>query len=193
MPHVSPDYPGEMSVALERRRPSAVALFFNGTAGNINPHISCGGPGNARQHGLKLASVAEKALRTSATIAPSNLSLRRRTVQLPARQLNGRRTRRSVRAEIAVLRMGNTAFLFLPGEVFVETGLAIRRHSRFQNLFIVGYAGNTIGYVPTNEVFAEGGYEIGPGKWSYLARGCEPILRNAASKLLEEMNGRMRI
>jgi hypothetical protein len=187
MPQVSPDYPGEMSLALERRHPGAVALFFNGAAGNINPPISCGGPGNARKHGMALVFVAEKALRNSSKVDTNALSLHRRSVLLPARQLNGQPAKRLVRAEIAALRIGNAALVFLPGEPFVETGLAIRRQSPFRNLFVVGYAGNTIGYIPTNQAFDEGGYEIGPGKWSYLARGSEPILRRNAIALLKEM------
>ena len=185
MPQVSPDYPGEMSVALERRHPGAVALFFNGAAGNINPPISCGGPTNARQHGLALASVAEKAFRNSSMIDANALMLRRRSLLLPARQLNGHPAKRPVRAEMAALRIGDAALLFLPGEPFVETALAIRRQSPFRHLFIIGYAGNTIGYIPTNQAFDEGGYEIGPGEWSYLARGSEPILRKTAITLLK--------
>jgi len=186
LPHVSPDYPGEMSLALERRHRDAVALFFNGAAGNINPPTPCGIPRNARRHGLELASAAERALRNLSSHAVTCLSLRRRSVLLPSRQLKGRPAKKPVCAEIAALRIGNVAFLFLPGEPFVETGLAIRRKSPFKQLFIVGYAGNTIGYIPTNEAFDEGGYEIGPGKWSYLARGSEPIFRKAALRLLRD-------
>jgi neutral ceramidase len=185
MPQVSPDYPGEMSLALERRLPGATALFFNGAAGNINPPTSCGGPANARHHGLALAFAAEGALRNSSRVDAPRLSLRRASVPLPARRLNGRPARRPVRAEIAALRIGEAAFLFLPGEPFVETGLAIRRQSPFRRLFTVGYVGDTIGYIPTNQAFDEGGYEIGPGKWSYLARGSEPLLRRTALGLLE--------
>ena len=187
LPQVSPDYPGEMSVALERRHRGATVLFFNGAAGNINPTISCGGQANARRHGLALASVAEKVIGNSSTIASNTLTLRRRSLLLPARQLNGRPAKYPVCAEIAAVRIGDTAFLFLPGEPFVETALAIRRQSLFRHLFTVGYAGNTIGYIPTDQAFGEGGYEIGPGKWSYLARGSEPILQKNAIALLKEM------
>lgn len=187
LPQVSPDYPGEMSLALERRHRGAIALFFNGCAGNINPTVSCGGPGNARAHGLALAAIAEKTLRTAVAVEADALSLRRRAVLLPARRLNGRAAKRPVRAELAALRIGQAAFLFLPGEPFVETGLAIRNRSPFRHLFIVGYAGNTVGYIPTDAAFDEGGYEIGPGKWSYLARGCEPRLRVAALRLLKHL------
>jgi len=100
---------------------------------------------------------------------------------------------RPVPAEIAALTIGETAFLFLPGEPFVETGLTIRRQSPFRILFSVGYAGSTVGYIPTNQAFDEGGYEIGPGKWSYLACGCELMLRRSAIALLMQMNRVSRI
>jgi neutral ceramidase len=188
IPLVSPDYPGEMAVALERRHAGATVLFFNGAAGNINPPTACGGPGNARHHGLALAFVVEEALRNAFRPDATELSLRRCSVLLPARLADGRPAKRPMRAEIAALRIGETAFLFLPGEPFVETGLAIRRQSPFQHLFIIGYAGNTVGYVPTDDAFDEGGYEIGPGRWSYLAHGSEPTLRKTAITLLNGMN-----
>ena len=51
---------------------------------------------------------------------------------------------------------------------------------------MLGYVGDYIGYIPTDRAFDNGGYEIGPGGWSRLARGSEPIVRQEAIKLLRE-------
>ena len=42
---ISPDYPGRMSVELQRRHPGCIAMFFNGAAGNINPPTVLGRAG----------------------------------------------------------------------------------------------------------------------------------------------------
>jgi hypothetical protein len=49
-----------------------------------------------------------------------------------------------------VFRVGDAAFIAVPGEVFVEIGLTIKR--RLPHLtFVVGIANGYIGYVPTRE------------------------------------------
>ena len=69
-------------------------------------------------------------------------------------------------ARFSALRIGSLAFLFLPGEPFMETAWAIEKDSPFEHTIIVGYSENNIGYIPTEEAFGLGGYEVGPGKWS---------------------------
>jgi neutral ceramidase len=187
IPRVSPDYPGEMCIALEGYHVGATAFFFNGAAGNVNPPTACGGPGHARHHGFGLAFVAEQAVKASSPINVLEFSIARSGALIPTRRVKALTVPNPVSADISAVRLGNTAFLFLPGEPFVETGLAIRRKSPFPNLFIVGYAGNTVGYIPTNQAYHEGGYEIGPGRWSYLARGCETIVRKSAIALLKRL------
>ena len=72
-------------------------------------------------------------------------------------------------AEIQVLRVGQTAWVALPGEFFVEYGLEIKRRSPARITFVVGLANGSLGYVPTEEAFAQGGYEPTPWRYSRLA------------------------
>ena len=88
---------------------------------------------------------------------------------------------------MAALRIGSVALLFLPGEIFVETAQQIEMSSPFDKTIIIGFAENSIGYVPTQRAFAEGGYEIGPGKWSFLQSSAELIIRREATKLLDTL------
>jgi neutral ceramidase len=187
LPQISPDYPGAMSRDLERQYPDAVALFLNGAAGNINPPTVSGGPDDADRHGRRLAASVTEALRYLRPVAGEALTLHRRKVVLPARTVRGATAARPLAAQIAALQIGDALWVFLPGEPFVETGLAIRAQSPFAFTAVVGYAEDGIGYIPTDRAFDEGGYEIGPGRWSRLARGSEPILRQAALELVREM------
>jgi hypothetical protein len=120
-------------------------------------------------------------------VAGATVALRRRDVRLPLRTQRGKPSSRTLKTGIAALRLGDALFVFLPGEPFVETGLAIKERSPFVFTAVVGYAESSIGYVPTERAFDEGGYEIGPGRWSYLGRGCEEILRREAIALAEEI------
>lgn len=62
--------------------------------------------------------------------------------------------------EVQVLRLSHdTAIVTLPGEIFVELGLAIKKASPFRNTLILELAQKDIIYVPTQKAFGEGSYE----------------------------------
>ena len=62
--------------------------------------------------------------------------------------------------EVQALAVGEElAIVGLPGEVFVELGLALRERSPFKQTLVLGLANDSIGYVPTRRAYEEGGYE----------------------------------
>lgn len=65
-----------------------------------------------------------------------------------------------VRAEIQVIRLGTLAFVAVPGELFVDLGLAIKQQSPVLRTHIVTYANGNVGYLPTSTAYAQGGYEV---------------------------------
>jgi len=54
----------------------------------------------------------------------------------------------------------DVALVGLPGEVFVELGLAIKKASPFPVTMVVELAHDTPDYVPTRKAFGEGSYEV---------------------------------
>jgi len=67
---------------------------------------------------------------------------------------------KSVGAELWAVRITEgLAILAVPGEVFSQIGLDIKRESPFGLTMTVGYANGLLGYIPTPEAFEEGGYE----------------------------------
>jgi len=60
------------------------------------------------------------------------------------------------------LRLGDVLLLTSPGELFVEFGLEAKRRARSQGkqAFVVAYTNADIGYIPTAESYAKGGYEV---------------------------------
>jgi len=185
---VSPDYPGEMSLELQSRHPGAVVLFLQGACGNINPPTMERSAENARRYGRNLAELVDKTLKDAQPVGGDELALRWKTIRLPARSVTGKPEAEPLKTRIGAARIGAAAFVFLPGEPFVEIGLAIRQGSPCRFTAVVGYADDYIGYIPTDRAFANGGYEIGPGRWSRLASGSEPIVREEAIKLLESVS-----
>jgi hypothetical protein len=67
----------------------------------------------------------------------------------------------SVQAEVQVFRIDNeTAIVGLPGELFVELGIDIKRKSPFKNTMVLTVCNNRISYIPTQKAFTEGSYEV---------------------------------
>jgi hypothetical protein len=67
----------------------------------------------------------------------------------------------SLSLDVQVFRLGpDLAIVTLPGEVFVELGLAIKRASPFKTTLVIELANQIPAYVPTKKAFAEGSYEV---------------------------------
>ncbi|MBK8039185.1 MAG: neutral/alkaline non-lysosomal ceramidase N-terminal domain-containing protein [Verrucomicrobiaceae bacterium] len=64
-------------------------------------------------------------------------------------------------AEVQVIAFSEElAVVALPGEIFVELGLALKKASPFKHTLIAELANGSIGYVPNREAFPQGNYEI---------------------------------
>lgn len=62
--------------------------------------------------------------------------------------------------EIQVFQLdAQTAIVTLPGEVFAELGLDLKKRSPFANTMVIELTNADIRYVPTQRAFAEGDYE----------------------------------
>jgi hypothetical protein len=90
--------------------------------------------------------------------------------------------------EVHALALGNeVAIVFLPGEIFVELGLAIKHASPFKTTLVIELANceETL-YVPTRVACVGGGYEVIN---SALKPGSGEMLAEAAVRLLREIAG----
>ncbi len=89
-------------------------------------------------------------------------------------------------ADIQVLRLNrDVAIVLLPGEVFVDLGLAIKRASPFEHTLVIELANDNPAYIPTEKAFKEGSYEIvnsriAPGGGERLAEAAIQLLKEAA-------------
>lgn len=94
------------------------------------------------------------------------------------------------RVEVQVVTLGrDVAWVSLPGEIFVELGLAIKKRSPFPYTYVVELANENIGYVPDRRSYAEGNYEpesarCAPGSGEKLVETAVALLaalRNSGS------------
>ncbi|WP_449649990.1 neutral/alkaline non-lysosomal ceramidase N-terminal domain-containing protein [Tessaracoccus sp.] len=83
------------------------------------------------------------------------------------------------------LLIGNISYVFLPGEIFCDFGLDIKRRSPFVDTHVVTLSnGDLPGYCVTQQALTEGGYE--PGN-SILDAQSGHILADAAIDILTEL------
>ena len=61
--------------------------------------------------------------------------------------------------EVWAARLGDTAIVGTPGELFTELGIEVRRRSPFATTIFAGYCHGILGYVATAEEYQFGGYE----------------------------------
>lgn len=97
------------------------------------------------------------------------------------------RNGKPLEVEVQVIAVGrDLAFVSLPGEIFVELGLAIKAASPFKQTIIAELANGSIGYIPTKRAFDEGNYEPLSAR---CAKGSGEVLAETALKLLKELHG----
>jgi hypothetical protein len=87
--------------------------------------------------------------------------------------------------EVQVFRLSDdVAIVALPGEIFVELGLAIKKASPFAVTLVVELCNDAPGYVPTVKAFKEGSYETVNSR---VQSGGGEKLVEAAARLLKEL------
>lgn len=87
--------------------------------------------------------------------------------------------------EVQVVALGKeAAWVSLPGEIFVELGLAIKKASSFKYTFIAELANGSIGYIPDSRAYDQGNYEVVSAR---CAKGSGELLVKAATRLLRRL------
>ncbi len=88
--------------------------------------------------------------------------------------------------EVQVFRISkDVAIVGLPGEVFVDFGLAIKKASPFAVTLVIELCQDAPGYIPTRKAFAEGSYEtvnsrIAPGGGEMMVHVAIDLLKQLA-------------
>ena len=87
--------------------------------------------------------------------------------------------------EVQVFRLSSdVAIVLIPGEVFVDIGLAIKKASPFKTTLVIQLANDGPGYIPTRKAFAEGSYETVNSR---IQPGGGEAMTELAVRLLNEL------
>jgi neutral ceramidase len=183
----SGDYAGFAQLELEKTHPGAQAMFFQGAGADQNP-LPRGSVALARQYGKELAAAVDRVLEEKMKPLDANLSMayseadllltalpseselstmaneskvpyyKRWASRMLEKQKRGENAPASYPYPVQVWNLGGQPLMALGGELVVEYGIRIRQLFGL-NTFVMGYANDVMGYIPSATILAEGGYE----------------------------------
>jgi neutral ceramidase len=100
------------------------------------------------------------------------------------------RTDKECETVLQGMAVHNFAFVTFPGEVYVEFGLKVKELSPYKSTMVIGLANSQAGYVPKEEAFSQGGYEVRTAWTSQLVHNAGDILVDLVkNKILDNLAG----
>ncbi len=182
----SGDYPGFAQIELEKIYPGTLALFMQGAGADQNPMprktLSL-----AMQYGKELAVAVERVINENMDELEPKLATCYTEIDLPFQKLYSikqleKTTKSTVfyenkwayqmldkinkKESISTLypyplqawRLGNQLLISLGGEVLIDYSIQFKRIFG-ESVFVLGYSNDVMGYIPSELVLHEGGYE----------------------------------
>lgn len=90
--------------------------------------------------------------------------------------------------EVQLIKVGESAWIGLPGQTFTEIALNIIANSPTENTFVVNLANDNLGYIATDKaLLEEGSYETWAAPSNPVGVGGADITINAAIRLLKNL------
>jgi hypothetical protein len=89
---------------------------------------------------------------------------------------------------IQAILIGDVAIVGAPGEFFTVLGQEIKRRSPYRYTYVFELANDYVGYIPDQDGFDRGGYQVWTGLHSYLERGSGEAIVTAAIELLDRLH-----
>jgi hypothetical protein len=90
----------------------------------------------------------------------------------------------SYRVPLQVVRIGSISFCAIPGEPFVEIGLKLKSMGGSDPTIPVALSNGYFGYIPLEECFSRGGYEVLSGPHNCLSKRAENIILSEFMRML---------
>jgi hypothetical protein len=201
---------------LERRHPGTIVLYWAGCGADQNP-LPRRSLEFMNQHGRAFADAVDATLRNplspvNATLRTAYEEVNLAFDTLPARaELETIATGAPPKAAWAKYLLHNWErdgglaknypypvqawqlgdelnWIFLGGEVVVDFSLRLKSELGVQNTWVASYANDVMGYIPSQRVLTEGGYEGGDSRWYYglpavWAPEVEQVIVDAAGRV----------
>ena len=166
---ISPEWNGHMLEYVEKNIPGVTGIFAQGAAGDINPRFVGGLDGyksnleKTAELGYEIGKEVINVFNSIKTTKPINPQIRlvHKDILCPRnyRDLRNDFKNTTVTVPITAVRIDDFTWVTFPGELFHEIGKRIKSSTHSKYPFIVGYCNGSVGYLPTQKAFSEGGYE----------------------------------
>lgn len=88
---------------------------------------------------------------------------------------------------LQVVLIGDIALVAIPGELFTSLGIDIKRRSPLRYTYIVSLANDWIGYIPDEEGFRLGGYQVWTGFHSFVEKGTGEAIVDKTVQMLTKL------
>lgn len=188
---ISPEWNGHMLEYVEKMIPGVIGIFVQGAAGDINPRFVGGLDGykdnlkNTANLGYEIGEEVVKVFNEIKTdyLLDSTIKILHKNIVCPLKYDYVVRDFKNTTIEVptTAIRLDKFAWVTFPGELFHEIGQTIKSSTHARYPFFVGYCNGSLGYLPTQNAFSEGGYE----PWtSRFAPVTEKIYTREVEKLL---------
>lgn len=181
-PHFSADYPAVVAEQVRQKfGANCFSLFLPGPCGDVNPLVPW------KELGKRMADVLIPAIEARRPVAdPLPIQALKRDITIPARPFRPdeewrRRVsgwspdlirwfewsesrmkelnQRQINTVLQAWRIGDIGFISVPGELFVERGLDLKRLSPFPWTYPIELGGDSVGYLVTHAAEQSVGYE----------------------------------
>ena len=191
----SGDYAGYAQIELEKYYPGTTAMFFQGAGADQNPLPRRTIP-LAQQYGRDLAAAVDRVLNEDMNELSPKLVTAYSEIEIPfslaptikeltkvkesgtdyeicwAKRMleklkNGESFRTSYPYPVQIWQMGIQKIFGMGGEVVIEYAIKLKQIFG-QDIFVMGYTNDVMGYIPSTTILNEGGYE---GATSHIVYG----------------------
>ncbi len=191
---ISPEWNGHMLEYIEKTIPGVTGIFANGAAGDINPRFVGGLDGykdnleNTAKLGYEIGKEVVDVfikIKTASPIDPE-IKIIHENIVCPLKYGEVVKDFRHTTMDVptSVVRIDDFEWIIFPGELFHKIGMVIKSSTHARYPFFVGYCNGSLGYLPTQQAYSEGGYE----PWSsHFAPVTEKIYVKGVIKILKEL------
>ncbi len=188
---ISPEWNGHMLEYIEKNIPGITGIFAQGAAGDINPRFVGGLDGyndNLEKTAELGYEIGKEVVRVYSSINASNqvnpqILIVHKDITCPRKYAAVVQNFKNTTLDVPVtaIRIDDITWVTFPVELFHEIGMTIkaRTHSPFPQ--IVGYCNGSLGYLPTQQSYSEGGYEswstpFDPATEKIFVKGVDQLL-----------------
>jgi neutral ceramidase len=192
---LSGEWMGRMQAHAEKQIPGLGSMFVQGASGDINPRVTGGIDGFKDDLNTTHAlgdEIGAEVVRVYRRLDPQPLEAKiqvgSKDIELPIayKELFKDYKHTAMRTPVTVVKIGSLMWVTFPGEIFSEIGKKVKAACPATHAHIMALTNGYIGYMPTQQAFAEGGYEP---TVSRLDPTAEKVYLREMAAMLKELDG----